>query len=98
MLRKRNRRREGWGKSKKSDRTERTLTCMGGEMGEDKERRDRGGERTTDMQRRRRRKIKRRVRGGDRYTGFSRNEEGEESRTRMRRRREGIKQGISIFA
>lgn len=63
MLRKRNRRREGWGKSKKSDRTERTLTCMGGEMGEDKERRDRGGgECTSDMQRRRR-KIKRRVRG-----------------------------------
>lgn len=50
MLRKRNRRKEGW---EKSDRTERTSTCMGGEMGEDKERRDRGGNCTSDMQKKR---------------------------------------------
>lgn len=51
MLRKRNRSRrhrrrigkEEGGKSIESERRERTLTCTGGEMGENKERRDRGG-------------------------------------------------------
>lgn len=54
------------------------------------------GDCTLDMQRKR--KKLREGREGDRYTGFSRNEGRRESKTRMTRRKEGIKQGISIFA